>query len=105
MIVQFAGGLCNQMFQFAFGQSISAKRNEPVLYWKKDLDRGCARAYSLGAFCGTPQFSIAEPTSAWVERTFKFDPAGTAVTLVRTRPVQLDSLAADTATHESFTSS
>lgn len=74
MIVQFAGGLCNQMFQFAFGQSISAKRNEPVLYWKKDLDRGCARAYSLGAFCGTPQFSIAEPTSAWVERTFKFDP-------------------------------
>src|SRR5262245_23689736 len=50
MIVRLCSGLGNQMFQYAFGRSVSRARNETLLFKKYNLGWGNQRAYSLGAF-------------------------------------------------------
>lgn len=50
MIVRLNGGMCNQMFQYAFGRSVSLDRKELLFFEPQDLGRGCHRAYSLDAF-------------------------------------------------------
>ena len=50
MIVMLAGGMGNQMFQYAFGRSVSSIRREPLFFEPCGLGPGCERAYSLSAF-------------------------------------------------------
>jgi hypothetical protein len=39
MVVRLHGGLANQMFQYVFGESVSAVRNEEVSYSRPEVDR------------------------------------------------------------------
>ena len=75
MIVRLNGGLGNQMFQYAFGRSVSAARKESLFFIKHELDGGRHRAYSLGAFKTELNFSAPSfVSSIYKEKTFAFDP-------------------------------
>ena len=50
MVVVIMGGLGNQMFAYAFGESVAAARGEEIIYTQQGLGAGSIRAYSLGAF-------------------------------------------------------
>ena len=50
MIVRLHGGLANQMFQYAFGESISTIREEEVFYNRDYIVPGRGRDYGLDAF-------------------------------------------------------
>lgn len=74
MIVAFQGGLGNQMFQYAFGRSVSAARNEELFFTRDRVDNDPKRCYSLGVF--NPEISfvpeLKEPI--YGEPVFQFDP-------------------------------
>lgn len=73
MIVYLGGGLCNTMFQYAFGRSVSIARKEELFFDKSSLER-TNRAYGLGAF--NAQLIFANKNSATVqysEPVFRYD--------------------------------
>lgn len=72
MIVRLNGGLGNQMFQAAFGYSVSYLRNTPVFFHKVGLDSG-PRAYSLGAFNVPVHFAEPGDNPVYQEKTFAYD--------------------------------
>lgn len=74
MIVRLNGGLGNQMFQYAFGRSVSKIRGEDLFFVKVGLDRGYHRAYSLGAFNVEAKFTGGVSGPVYDERTFAYDP-------------------------------
>jgi hypothetical protein len=50
MIVKLQGGLSNQMFQYAFGRSVSLARNEELFFDKSSFDHDPLRHYELNCF-------------------------------------------------------
>jgi len=50
MIVALQGGLANQLFQWAFGVSVSHARNEKIEFTRFRVDNDPKRSYSLDAF-------------------------------------------------------
>lgn len=74
MIVRLFGGMCNQMFQYAFGRSVSSVRKEPLFFEPWYLGPGCARAYSLGAFNVNVSWADGVEGPAYFESRFRFDP-------------------------------
>lgn len=75
MIVRLNGGLGNQLFQYAFGESLSIKMQVPVSFHKFSLDNGNHRAYSLKCFNVNPAFDEPKP-GMWFfqEKVFCYDP-------------------------------
>lgn len=69
MIVRLMGGLGNQMFQYAFGASLSAVRNEKVMF-SQHLG---GRLYGLGAYPIEVRFAD-ETRIMYNEPSFSFDP-------------------------------
>src|SRR5208282_1634418 len=57
MIVTLMGGLCNQLFQYAFGVSVAKARGEDLLFARNRVDRDVKRSYSLGAFQAPIRFA------------------------------------------------
>lgn len=76
MIVRLQGGMGNQMFQYAFGRSVSRARNEELLFEKRgDMRDGVARfIYSLDLFKTNVTFATnANVGSQYDERIFAYD--------------------------------
>ncbi len=73
MIVYLGGGLCNQLFQYSFGRSVSLARNEELFFEKTSLGR-TNRAYGLGAFNIELKFVDKPTTGYYGEPIFHFDP-------------------------------
>jgi hypothetical protein len=69
MIVRFLGGLGNQLFQAAFGLSVSAKRNESVAFSLPDSPN--RRPYGLNAYVADIKFAP-ETDFKFHERSFIF---------------------------------
>lgn len=84
MIVRLTGGLCNQIFMYAFGRSMSLRRNEPVQFdWRPSPGRDY---YALDAY-NVKVDLVKKPMQApfvYIEPGFAFDakaleqPTGTA---------------------------
>jgi hypothetical protein len=74
MIVTLAGGMGNQMFQYAFGRSVSAVKQEPLFFQPSWLGPGHARAYSLDAFNVTVNWTQRGKGLVYVESSFQYDP-------------------------------
>jgi len=74
MIVYLGGGLANQMFQYAFGRSVSIIRKEELFFEKTSLGL-TQRAYGLDAFNIKIRF-VGLPTTAprYQEGIFHYDP-------------------------------
>ena len=73
MTVYLGGGLCNQLFQWIFGRSVSLARNEE-LYFERSSLVGTKRAYGLGAFNFEVKI-VDHPTSGYYgEPTLRYDP-------------------------------
>ena len=70
MIVRLCGGLGNQCFELAFGVSLSAARNEEVLFSHPQVG---GRPYGLGAFSYDVRLT-SERGSVYTEPGFQFDP-------------------------------
>src|SRR5208337_239391 len=75
MVVRFMGGLGNQMFQCAFGRSLSLARNISLFFdgtWLNSTSNGGYRKYSMGNYDVDIRFS--EPKGPWyTERGLPFD--------------------------------
>jgi hypothetical protein len=71
MIVALQGGLGNQMFQYAFGKSVSQARKESVQFVR---EQNGPRAYSLGAFNVEIQFLPALRPPIFYENPFAYNP-------------------------------
>ena len=50
IIIRLAGGLGNQLFQYAFGRALSLSSGRPLLLEKRNLDRDSNRNYELSVF-------------------------------------------------------
>lgn len=74
MIVRLMSGLGNQMFQYAFGRSVSRARKEHLRFIKYRLGKGYPRAYSLGAFNVDVEFARWTLGPRYKETTFAYDP-------------------------------
>src|ERR1700722_5976614 len=74
MIVVLQGGLCNQLFQYAFGRSVSLARGEEVLFTRDRVDADSKRSYSLGAFNVNVKFAPAPIEPIYGEPIFQYDP-------------------------------
>src|ERR1700674_5833126 len=81
MIVRLMGGLGNQLFQYAFGRSVSLVRREPLFFTRFYLGKNngsyTERTYSLDAFnVKDIQFKPAEEQCIFDEGnvTFEFHP-------------------------------
>ena len=79
MVVRLVGGLGNQMFQYAFGRSVAARRGEGLLFTREMADSDHKRCYMLGVFdipvaftsqCG---YSL-RAGNVYLERPFCFNP-------------------------------
>jgi hypothetical protein len=73
MIVQLCGGVGNQLFQYAFGRSVSLARNEDVFFEKYNLGDRHLRAYSLDAFNVNVLFANGTGLSEYREPSFCYD--------------------------------
>jgi hypothetical protein len=62
LIVHFRGGLGNQMFQYAFGRSLSLARNIPVFFDRSGVDHDPIRSYSMDAYDVEINFNSPLPT-------------------------------------------
>ena len=60
MIVTLMGGLCNQLFQYAFGVSVAKARGEEVFFTRNRVDADIKRSYSLSAFRVDAKFAEQE---------------------------------------------
>jgi hypothetical protein len=76
LIVRLNAGLGNQLFQWAFGRSVAAARNEELFFEKYNLDAPGHRAYSLGAFDIDLRFKEPNGQPQFIEthEKFGFDP-------------------------------
>ena len=74
MIVRLFGGMGNQMFQYAFGRSVSSVRKEPLFFRLGRLGPGFRRAYSLDAFNVSVNWDDGMERPEYVERYFRYDP-------------------------------
>ena len=73
MIVRLNGGMGNQIFQWAFGRSVSLARNEELLFHTVGLDNGQHRAYSLDAFNINVEFKNHLNGPIYGEPNFRYD--------------------------------
>lgn len=73
MIVQLNGGLGNQLFQYAFGRSLSSEFQVPLFFNKSDLDCG-RRHYALDPFKVDVKFKDPAGVARFEERQFTYDP-------------------------------
>lgn len=74
MIVRLLGGMCNQMFQYAFGRSVSSVKKEPLFFAPLGLGPGFPRAYSLGAFNVNVNLANDMEEPVYREPSFRYDP-------------------------------
>lgn len=76
VIVNLEGGLGNQLFQWAFGRSVSLARKEEVLWCKKRFDTDPLRSYSLDAwkFSESMEFVGELEDPVYPEPVFQYDP-------------------------------
>jgi Glycosyl transferase family 11 len=77
VIVALDGGLGNQMFQYAFGRSLSIARSEEVLFYKKFSPRAPhlpQRRYMLDAFNVDVKFTDSMPEPIFYDQAFCYQP-------------------------------
>jgi hypothetical protein len=68
VIVKFQGGMANQMFEYAFGRSVSIAKNEELFFKKVELGPGHTRAYSLDCFNVDVRFTESEGSYIFDEK-------------------------------------
>jgi hypothetical protein len=73
MLVRLEGGLGNQMFQYAFGRSVSKARKEELFFYTSGLGVGCHRAYGLGVFNTKVTFTKDIRGPVYAEPIFTYD--------------------------------
>jgi hypothetical protein len=74
MIVRLKGGLGNQMFQYAFGRSVSLAKKEDLFFTRDYCDSDPKRCYALGVF-DVPIKFVSEPKNpVYHESPFSFNP-------------------------------
>jgi len=73
VIVQLNGGLGNQLFQYAFGRSLSTEYKAPLFFHKSDLDCG-RRHFALAPFNVNVQFKTPVGVLRFEEIQFNYDP-------------------------------
>jgi hypothetical protein len=80
VIVRLVGGLGNQMFQYAFGRSVAARRGEGLCFTRDGADSDHKRCYMLGAFDIPIEFTAGfgpdgrEGRGVYHEDPFSFNP-------------------------------
>jgi len=76
MVVLLKGGLGNQMFQYAFGISVSKARGEALSFTRDIPDSDLKRCYALGVFDVPITFVSEMPAPIFYEwnHTYAFDP-------------------------------
>ena len=72
MIVALQGGLANQLFQYAFGRSVSIAKGEE-LFFKNQFGGAPHCKYGLDDFHTKIQFGGPHPTYLYSEGAFKYD--------------------------------
>lgn len=73
MIVALQGGLCNTLFQYAFGISVANARGEEILFTRNRVDQDVKRCYSLDAFRADVRFAKEETENKFYD-TGSFNP-------------------------------
>jgi hypothetical protein len=80
MVVKLVGGLGNQLFQYAFGRSVAARRGERLCFTRDMADSDRKRCYMLGVFGIPIDFTAQDGYSpalgnVYIEPSFRFDPS------------------------------
>lgn len=71
MIVRLTGGMANQFFMYAFGRSLSLRRNEPVTFeWRRSTWDYALDAYNVNVRQGV----VLDPKRIYEEPSFAYDP-------------------------------
>src|SRR5439155_788453 len=73
MIVTLQGGLGNQMFQYAFGRSVSLAKDEELFFTRYCVDQDPKRSYSLDAFNCDVKIVPQEREPRFGEPIFQYD--------------------------------
>jgi hypothetical protein len=74
MVVTLKNGLGNQMFQYAFGRSVSLAKGEDLFFTRDLVDADPKRCYALGVF-DVPIKFVSDPKIAWfTESPHSFNP-------------------------------
>jgi hypothetical protein len=74
VIVQICGGLCNQLFQYSFGRSVSLAKNEELFFDVSRCRSEDQYTYSLDAFHTKVTLAEGRTGPRRGEPVFKFDP-------------------------------
>src|SRR5271157_4957763 len=74
MIVVLKNGLGNQMFQYAFGRSVSLAKDEDLSFTRNLVDSDPKRCYALGVFDLPIRFVQPPQVAAFIESPHSFNP-------------------------------